>query len=141
MNVKSNFGEIWIPADMTSGTDEPVSLNLNEKVQETVEDSLAPEVVEPATDNDACADTDKNIATTETNTKVSQTTEPTQPVKPKKEITVPQNKSYEEMTIEELQAAILERMRRNGPVTDQMKKDVMENVYHNSLVTWIKSFN
>ena len=141
VNVKSNFGEIWIPADMTSGTDEPVSLNLNEKVQETVEDSLAPEVVEPATDNDACADTDKNIATTETNTKVSQTTEPTQPVKPKKEITVPQNKSYEEMTIEELQAAILERMRRNGPVTDQMKKDVMENVYHNSLVTWIKSFN
>lgn len=141
VNVKSNFGEIWIPADMTSGTDEPVSLNLNEKVQETVEDSLAPEVVEPATDNDACADTDKNIATTETNTKVSQTTEPTQPVKPKKEFTVPQNKSYEEMTIEELQAAILERMRRNGPVTDQMKKDVMENVYHNSLVTWIKSFN
>ena len=52
-----------------------------------------------------------------------------------------QNKSYEEMTIEELQEAILERMRRNGPVTDQMRKDVMENVYHNSLVTWIRSFN
>ncbi len=50
-------------------------------------------------------------------------------------------KPYEEMTIEELQEAILERMRKNGPVTDQMKKDVMENVYHNSLVTWIKSFN
>ena len=42
--------------------------------------------------------------------------------------------------IEELQEAILERMRRNGPVTDQMKKDVMENVYHNSLVNWIRSF-
>ena len=49
-------------------------------------------------------------------------------------------KSYEDMTIEELQAAILERMRQNGPVTEQMKKDVFENVYHNSLVTWIKSF-
>jgi len=51
------------------------------------------------------------------------------------------NKTFEEMTVEELQEAILERMRRNGPVTEQMKKDVLENVYHNSLVIWIKSFN
>ena len=50
-------------------------------------------------------------------------------------------KSYEDMTIEELQEAILERMRRNGPVTDQMKKDVAENVYHNSLVNRIRSFH
>ncbi len=51
------------------------------------------------------------------------------------------NKPYEEMTVEELQAAIIERMKKNGPVTDRMRQDVMENVYHNSLVTWIKSFN
>ena len=51
------------------------------------------------------------------------------------------NKSFEEMTVEELQQAILERMKRNGPVTEQMKKDVFHNIYHNSLVTWIKSFN
>ena len=50
-------------------------------------------------------------------------------------------KSFEEMTIEELQMAIIKRMEQNGPVTDRMKKDVYENVYHNSLVTWIKSFN
>lgn len=50
-------------------------------------------------------------------------------------------KTYEEMTIEELQKAILERMSKNGPVTEQMKRDVIENVYHNSLVNWIKSFN
>jgi len=50
-------------------------------------------------------------------------------------------KLFEEMTVEELQAAILERMKQNGPVTEQMKKDVSENVYHDSLVTWIKSFN
>ncbi len=59
---------------------------------------------------------------------------------PIKETIVKQNKSYEEMTIEELQEAILDKMRKNGPVTDQMKKDIMENVYHNSLVTWAKSF-
>lgn len=50
------------------------------------------------------------------------------------------NKPYEEMTVEELQQAILEKMRQNGPVTEQMKKDVFENVYHNSLVTWVRSF-
>ena len=55
-------------------------------------------------------------------------------------VTVP-NKPYEEMTVEELQAAILERMAKNGPVTEQMKKDVTENIWHDSLVTWIKSFN
>lgn len=51
------------------------------------------------------------------------------------------NKTYEEMSVEELQEAILERMRQNGPVTEQMKRDVFENVYHNSLINWIKSFN
>ena len=69
-----------------------------------------------------------------------------EPITIEAEIPVPQkeekqNKTYEEMTVEELQEAILERMSRNGTVTEQMKKDVMENVYHNSLITWIKSFN
>ncbi len=51
------------------------------------------------------------------------------------------DKAFEEMTVEELQEGILERMKRNGPVTEQMEKDVLENVYHDSLVTWIKSFH
>jgi hypothetical protein len=55
-------------------------------------------------------------------------------------VTVPANKSYEEMTVEELQAAILEKMAKNGPVTDQMKKTVFENIWHDSLVNWVKSF-
>ena len=49
-------------------------------------------------------------------------------------------KPYEEMTVEELQAAILAKMRKNGPVTDEMKRTVFENVYHDSLVNWVKSF-
>ena len=44
------------------------------------------------------------------------------------------------MTIEELQQAILDKMAQNGPITDQMRRDVMENVYHNSLINWVKSF-
>ena len=58
-----------------------------------------------------------------------------------KDLGVKQNKTFEEMTVEELQEAILEKMRSNGPVTERMKQDALENVYHNSLVTWIKSFN
>ena len=54
-------------------------------------------------------------------------------------IVVP-DKPFEEMTVEELQAAILERLAKNGPVTDQMKKDVSENIWHDSLVNWVKSF-
>ncbi len=50
-------------------------------------------------------------------------------------------KTYEEMDIEELQQAILERMAMNGPITDRMRQDVMENVYHNSLLNWIRSFH
>ena len=49
-------------------------------------------------------------------------------------------KAYEEMSIEELQVAILNKMSKNGPITDQMKKDVTDNVYHDSLVNWVKSF-
>lgn len=51
------------------------------------------------------------------------------------------NKPYEEMTIEELQEAILEKMRKNGPVTDYMLGTVRENIYHDSLINWVKSFN
>lgn len=67
-----------------------------------------------------------------------------QPAKPEADTerkhTSREKKSCEEMTIEELQQAILDRMAMNGPVTDRMRQDVMENVYHDSLINWIKSF-
>ncbi|MCR5507228.1 MAG: alpha-amylase [Lachnospiraceae bacterium] len=47
---------------------------------------------------------------------------------------------YENMSLEELQVAILEKMASNGPVNDQMIKTVMDNVYHDSLMNWVKSF-
>ncbi len=51
------------------------------------------------------------------------------------------DKPYEEMSVEELQDAILEKMRKNGPVTDYMLGTVRENTHHGSLVSWVKSFN
>ena len=48
--------------------------------------------------------------------------------------------NYEDMTIEELQEAILEKMRKNGPVTDYMLGTVRDNTHHGSLVSWVRSF-
>ena len=50
------------------------------------------------------------------------------------------NIPYEEMTIEELQQVIIDKMAKNGPVTDEMKRTVYENVYKNSLINWANSF-
>lgn len=48
--------------------------------------------------------------------------------------------SFEEMTVEELQLTILDKMAHNGPVTDQMRRSVLDNNHHGSLVNWVKSF-
>ena len=58
-----------------------------------------------------------------------------------KTITVDSNKAPEDMTVEELQLSILAKMAKNGPVTDQMKKTVYDNIWHDSLVNWMKSFH
>lgn len=50
------------------------------------------------------------------------------------------NKPYEDMTIEELQEAILEKMSKNGPITQDMLSSVRENVYPDSLLNWVRSF-
>lgn len=54
-------------------------------------------------------------------------------------VTVP-DKPYEDMTVPELQAAILQKMAKNGPVTDDMKRSVNDNIWKDSLINWVKSF-
>ncbi len=115
VNVKANSGEIWLPADLSDKQMQPIKINIDENKIETATPEKIVEHVKLAKEEE--------------------------PVKIEKDSNLKQNKSFEEMTVEELQEAILERMKRNGPVTEQMKKDVFENIYHNSLVTWIKSFN
>ena len=75
------------------------------------------------------------------------TTEPTPTPAPAEEKktgfedkSVTEGKSYESMSIEELQEAILSKMAKNGPVTEQMLRTVRENIYHDSLINWVKSF-
>ena len=61
---------------------------------------------------------------------------PQKPVSPAEIPDIP----YEQMTVEQLQAVILAKMAKNGPVTDQMRKDVENNIWQNSLINWAKSF-
>jgi len=115
VNVKANSGEIWLPVCSAERQVKPIEIKVEEK-QVKVETIQTPVEITESAKEEVIVQTEKTIE---------------QKV----------NKSFEEMTVEELQDAILERMKRNGPVTEQMKKDVLENIYHNSLVTWIKSFN
>jgi len=121
VNVIANSGEIWIPAETSKEEFEPVVLEIKENKPVEIKEVEEEKTSQPAKKSEEA--------------KVAEIKEDIQEEQKQK------SKSYEEMSIEELQEAILERMRKNGPVTDQMKKDVMENVYHNSLVTWVKSFN
>ena len=50
------------------------------------------------------------------------------------------NKPFDQMTVEELQQAILAKMAKNGPITQRMHQDVAENVYRDSLLNWVRSF-
>ena len=47
---------------------------------------------------------------------------------------------YEQMSVEQLQAVILAKMEKNGNVTERMRRDVTENIWHDSLVNWARSF-
>ena len=53
---------------------------------------------------------------------------------------VPDDKPYEEMTVEELQSVILAKLAQCGPITDRMRREVADNVWHDSLVAWARSF-
>ncbi len=118
ITLKTCSGEIWIPAEDAKETYDVVL----EPVKTEKKEIIPPEtVIEPQPK----ATAPEPIA---------------EPFKEPVPVTVP-NKPYEEMTVEELQAAVLERLAKNGPVTEQMKKDVFENIWHDSLVNWIKSFH
>ena len=50
------------------------------------------------------------------------------------------DKPLEEMNVPELQALILEKLAARGPVTDRMRREVLENNHEGSLRNWARSF-
>ena len=127
VRVAANSGEIWLPAgDMPE----------YKPVQTNVPETAAAKENENAENTDKASDNTANSAdvpsTPEAESSNPQETET---------VTAPNpHKTPEEMTVGELQAAILAKMAGNGPVDDQMKKTVYDNIWHDSLVNWLKSF-
>ena len=154
VRVAANSGEIWLPAgDMPEY--KPVQTNVletavakeNENAASEAEEEQAAEnstVTEAAPEKEAsnAENTDKASDNTANSTDVPSTPE-AEPSNPQETetVTAPNpHKTPEEMTVGELQAAILAKMAGNGPVDDQMKKTVYDNIWHDSLVNWLKSF-
>ena len=125
VTLQPNSGEIWIPEE--GGAEEPEHTPIEPVKFKAVKVEVAMPVTEP-----------ENVQTKEL--RPGSSGQAAKVTAPEHKIEVPTNKVYEEMTIEELQQAILDKMAQNGPITDQMRRDVMENVYHNSLINWVKSF-
>ena len=146
VTVAANSGEIWVPAgEMPEYT--PVKTEIPTETAKAEE-----KIAEPVSIQSETPVQDVNLAAAETaaakaeeqqpeKTAENHTSEATAvPEEPVKTVTVDPNKSPEDMTVEELQQAILAKMANNGSVTDQMKKTVYDNIWHDSLVNWFKSF-
>ena len=144
VRVPANFGEIWIPAEMYSDSFAPIK-TVEIKKAPKPETKVEPvKVEEPKPEQKAETVKAVEVPKQEEPKPVEQPK--VEPVKVQEEkkpekVVVDWNKPYEDMTIEELQEAILEKMRRNGPVTEYMLGTVRENTHHGSLVTWVRSFN
>ncbi len=139
VNVKANGGDIWLP--VTPDTKAAVS-------------PVAPVItqpqtaVRPAPSAPESTNAVKEIHT-ETNTaKPADDSAKAEPVPSAdncaqandKQAAPADSQDFESGRIAGLQEAILAIMEKNGPVTDQMRRDVEANVYHDSLIAWIKSF-
>ena len=144
VTVAANSGEIWIPAGM-------ISEDTQIKVENTADVVAKEEVTETTEIKETAPDlaTQETAAAKESSVSVNQNETPAEetdktdetPDTASKTVTVDPNKAPEDMTVEELQLSILAKMAKNGPVTDQMKKTVYDNIWHDSLVNWVKSFH
>lgn len=126
VKVPANYGEIWVSEGEYTLNIEPIKSVTIEKATEPIKIVAEPEKTE--------------IVAVAEELEFPESIKEQEENKPE-EVVVDWNKPYEDMSVEELQEAILEKMRRNGPVTDYMLGTVRENTHHGSLVTWVKSFN
>ena len=117
VSIPADSGEIWLPAALELHT-EP----------------LPPIVAQPAPiPHQSAAVKAQPEAVPKVETPQPETAKP-------QAISLDLNKPHEEMSIEELQDAILQCMRKNGEVTDYMLRTVRENTHHGSLLNWVRSF-
>ena len=137
INVKANAGDIWLPVSGSAAAQkeaQPVVLNISDAASRIKTSEKVQEVNITA---------ESKARETSNSASKAKASDQVQASEQKKEIPSAVQKDSEEFQkgrIAGLQEAILAIMEKNGPVTDQMRKDVLDNVYHDSLITWIKSF-
>ncbi len=125
VTVRANAGEIWIP----------VTEAKEQNGSETPADSVLP-MAAAFTEKEA----EKKAAAEEAPADRAEHAPLAEAAKARAKDAPAEDASFERGKIAGLQEAILAIMEKNGPVTDQMRKDVSDNVYHDSLIAWIKSF-
>ena len=137
VTVAANSGEIWVPAgEMPEYIPVKTETADIEKVQEETEETTSTQTESPAQKTITAIE---ETAAAKAENSFPENTEAA--AEKEKTVIVDMNKSPEDMTVDELQQAILAKMAGNGPVTDQMKKTVYDNIWHDSLVNWLKSFH
>lgn len=137
VRVCANNGEIWIPAELCREAFVQEDFKVAEKKQlaeQPVESQIAEQAMEQQPMAEEPMEQPEEQPMEQPEEKhLAEQPEERQPIQ---RSGVP----VEEMTVEELQEAILEKMRNNGPVTDYMLGTVRENTHHGSLVNWLRSF-
>ena len=155
VTVAANSGEIWVPADTmtedtqikvenaaevqaTSDTETSASAETSETKKAEIKEAVTKETAQDLAAQETAAAKEESACANETCAKDADKTDETSDTAAKTVADL--SKAPEDMTVAELQLCILAKMATNGPVTDQMKKTVYDNICHDSLVNWFKSF-
>lgn len=155
VTVAANSGEIWVPADTmtedtqikvenaaevqaTSDTETSASAETSETKKAEIKEAVTKETAQDLAAQETVAAKEESACANETCAKDADKTDETSDTAAKTVADL--SKAPEDMTVAELQLCILAKMATNGPVTDQMKKTVYDNIWHDSLVNWFKSF-
>ena len=155
VTVAANSGEIWVPADTmtedtqikvenaaevqaTSDTETSASAETSETKKAEIKEAVTKETAQDLAAQETAAAKEESACANETCAKDADKTDETSDTAAKTVADL--SKAPEDMTVAELQLCILAKMATNGPVTDQMKKTVYDNIWHDSQVNWFKSF-
>lgn len=133
VTLDGNSGDIWVPSECAATNGKLKNVKITKPAKKKVQ----PEPVTEAVNEPVPENTSDNMAENITeDTPAENTVQEDAAASEKGNDT----RSFEDGVIKGLQEAVLARMEKNGPVTDQMRSDVEKNVYHDSLINWIKSF-
>ncbi|MDE7222662.1 MAG: alpha-glucosidase C-terminal domain-containing protein [Acetatifactor sp.] len=156
VNLPGCSGEIWLPVRdgvMPVADTAPIAVAEQAKPADNVEmsyakteenttaaeaapDNSAAAKAEATADNHGCSEADAIQPPASESGSAAENSAASRPAPAQSAL----DEAYEQGRIAGLQEAILAIMSKNGPITDQMRRDVTNNVYHDSLINWIKSF-